>query len=1224
MSRIARKMATATKFAIAVGNILTIFMALTMCCCQVAGHPQPQPWPQHQSEAQQQQQHVLATPQATPHKYQQLQYQLQQQQQQQYEYQQQLHQQLQKQQQQQQQQQEKLLYQQQQQQQQEKLLYQQQQQQQQEKLLYQQQQQQQQEKLLYQQQQQQHKYQQQQQQTEQKHDKGSYAQETERELQKQQQRATPTQIVRAGASLVVGDETQLNQPTNYPYYGDTAGILPATPRRRQTASTSRARTRRPTSANDDGTQQQYWRGRVDNDSSADNTATQTRDDTRANSRKRKQPAIREPHAALEKEQQLYEMRDKQRQENAPNANTRDKSYRRPYSQAKKEAEVSTGDSASAANIKTTVDLKHILKNAGGLSLSEILQQKNLSLDDLLKGKQNALEVLQSTAAAPAPAPTKLAENKPVKPMRRQSYLGGSTNDAPVGTTQQTHAADDDLGAELRATPEDSVESADAQQRGRVKLATLQRLKYFGSSTRAATLHYGHAAAGSTTRRVSLPVSSTTIATTTTTTTTRLPIYKINLMLRSTLKPTFMLKNVMASESTSAESTADDKPIFEEKLTTTIINNRYREPTEVANEEEQDTAQEVVANTKPVAKAGAAEDTTDTEEQQEEEYLRDEEESDVESTIKADYEEHYASHADTTTTTTTTTTPSTTASTRSATTKHTSTTSNNLSRSTTRVSSTNAILKPASRAQLNFKTNSIESEEARAHSTPTDAESDGLENFIGAQTTVSKQREKANKADIENITPRIDHAKPALAGETFAYQDSVPDFDGVDDRTDLLELIEDRRSGNRLFKVLEQRNMTLEELIEHRKRGSSQLHLATVVQNRSRFFPGQKVVLHDNMDIVTAFENFPHFNLMDLKSVKPDDIKTDSQGASYFTSIIDIEPTDEIYKDETAAGKVSANHQQSQRTEKSVGFFPSWKTLALASLASSTRSDASTKRNPFFLSPPQMLLENTSAELDESDFLMDNETNTNINAEPPQQQELTATQLQSASIIDTAEVIENEVARAHDLLDLELSGHGFKRSPAAAAVSTATSQNSIYSNMPAGIRSAIVASAAIVLTSLATFMVIFVVCRWKQRRQRKTSYTKTYNAMKSKLPTITNSSHRSSLRNMEELVGGVSTVSVSPVHQLQRQSSLLFPRHSGSGSIDVEELSGGGRRSRVMHGATRGSLGNSGGMGSATGSTTSLALSLQSVHNSSTNKLNTMDPNSPEVQEYLFDALRKSY
>lgn len=635
---------------------------------------------------------------------------------------------------------------------------------------------------------------------------------------------------------------------------------------------------------------------MENDSAADNSAAHAREDTRANSRKRKQPAIREPHAALEKEQQLYELRDKQRQENVPHLNARDKSYRRPYSQAKKEAEVPASDSAPAANAKATVDLKHILKNAGGLSLSEILQQKNLSLDDLLKGKQNALEVLQSTAAAPSPAATKMVDNKPSKPLRRVPYLS-NINDAPIGTTQQTQTDDDDLGAELHVTPDESVESADTQQRGRVQLAPLQRVKYFGSSTRAATMQYGHTATGSTTRRVNLPTSSTTVATTTTTTTTttRLPIYKKNLMLRSTLKPTFMLKNVMASESSSAESTANDKPNFEEKLTTTIINNRYREPTTVGNAEEEELGQKFITTAKPVDKAGASEDTIDTEEQQEEEYLRDEEESDVETTSKADYEERYASRADTTTTIKPT--PST-----SATTKLKSTTSNSLAKSTTRVFSTNAISKPASRAQPNFKANSIDSEETRAHSTRTDAESDGLVNFIGAQTTIGKQREKENTPVGESITPRIDHVKKAISGETFAYQDSVPDFDGVDDRTDLLELIEDRRSGNRLFKVLEQRNMTLEELIEHRKRGSSQLHLATVVQNRSRFFPGQKVVLHDNMDIVTAFENFPHFNLMDLKSVKPDDIKTDSQGASYFTSIIDIEPTDEIYKDETVAGK----------------------------------------------------------------------------------------------------------------------------------------------------------------------------------------------------------------------------------------------------------------------------------------------------------------------------------
>ncbi|XP_053949446.1 protein phosphatase 1 regulatory subunit 12A [Anastrepha ludens] len=1035
-------------------------------------------------------------------------------------------------------------------------------------------------------------------------------------------------IIRTGVSLVVGDEGNANEPN---YYADTSSDMAASSRRRLSASSARTHTRRPTTSSDDSAQQQYWRGKVDEDNSAvaaSNNPSQRRDDIRGNSRKRKQPAIREPLAALEKEQKLYELRDKQRHETAPNVNFRDKSYRRPYSQAKKDVELPVAADSAFTNGKTTVDLKHILKNAGGLSLSEILQQKNLSLDDLLKGKQNALQVLQSTASAPPSMPTKTVDSKPIKPIRRIPPLS-IANAATTSSTQQTYT-DDEMSVEPRTAPDESAENEDAQLRSKVKLPALQRLKYFGSSSRATTSHSG-IPIGST-RRTGVLASSTT-TTTTTPITTRLPIYKKNFLQRSTLKPTFLLKNAMPSAPASPEPTTKEVPTSEQKLTTTILNNRYnREPTAVGDEE--DNQHELTVSVKPELNEQAAE--VDTEEQEEEEYLRDEEESDVQTTSKFDYEEPYDLHPDTTPITTSTTSTTTTT---IATTRHVTTTPSSLATSALSIASTVASSLPALRAQSKLKTNSIDADNTKTHSTPKNPNSDGLENLFGAQTTFGKHREKLTTA-VESITPRIDHMKPAIAGESFSYQDSVPDFDGVDDRTDLLELIEDRRSGNRLFKVLEQRNMTLEELIEHRKRGSSQLHLATVVQNRSRFFPGQKVVLHDNMDIVTAFENFPHFNLIDLKSVKPDDIKTDSQGASYFTSIIDIEPTDEIYKDETGSGNSGkgSSYPQMQRTEKSVGFFPSWKTLALASLASSTRADASTKRNPFFLPPPQLLLENVSGELDDSDFLLDNETNTNTNSESPQQQELTIAQQQTndANLEDTVEAIENEVERAHDLLDLELSGHGFKRSPAAAAVSTSANHNSIYSNMPAGIRSAIVASAAIVLTSLATFMIIFVVCRWKQRRQRKTSYTKTYNAMKSKLPTVSNASHRSSLRNMEEMVGGVSTVSVSPVHQLQRQSSLLFPRHgsngggSVSGGFDVDELScdrsdgGGGRGNKVMLGATRGSLGNSGGIGSATGSTTSLALSLQSVHNISTNKLNTMDPNSPEVQEYLFDALRKSY
>lgn len=47
---------------------------------------------------------------------------------------------------------------------------------------------------------------------------------------------------------------------------------------------------------------------------------------------------------------------------------------------------------------TSSDLKALLKQSGGLSLSEVLQQRNLSLADLLTGKQHALSALKTPAA----------------------------------------------------------------------------------------------------------------------------------------------------------------------------------------------------------------------------------------------------------------------------------------------------------------------------------------------------------------------------------------------------------------------------------------------------------------------------------------------------------------------------------------------------------------------------------------------------------------------------------------------------------------------------------------------------------------------------------------------------------------------------------------------------------------------------------------------------------
>lgn len=57
-----------------------------------------------------------------------------------------------------------------------------------------------------------------------------------------------------------------------------------------------------------------------------------------------------------------------------------------------------------------IDLKSILKNTGGSSLVEILQQKNISLEDLLKGKQNALLALQPTTTDAITSTTKYVKS----------------------------------------------------------------------------------------------------------------------------------------------------------------------------------------------------------------------------------------------------------------------------------------------------------------------------------------------------------------------------------------------------------------------------------------------------------------------------------------------------------------------------------------------------------------------------------------------------------------------------------------------------------------------------------------------------------------------------------------------------------------------------------------------------------------------------------------------
>lgn len=384
---------------------------------------------------------------------------------------------------------------------------------------------------------------------------------------------------------------------------------------------------------------------------------------------------------------------------------------------------------------------------------------------------------------------------------------------------------------------------------------------------------------------------------------------------------------------------------------------------------------------------------------------------------------------------------------------------------------------------------------------------------------------------------------------------------IDDKTELLELLGDRRSGTRLVKVLRQRNMTLDELLDHRKRGSSQLHLAEIFHNKTKAVaktnqttstpqtvvnqqaPKQKQQQQQQLqpppppppppahptkfNVVTAFKHFPSFNLESVKSVNPDDIKTDSDGSSYFTSIINVHPTVEVFKE----GRSLRRPIDSSSSDKRTMSTHQWN-----SNVGSGRAADQSQSSPIHIAH-------------EHNFLDSQSSRAMIYASQRAPSYRPSTGDSIATFHDTIsdQTHDNEVAaRSHDPLDLELSGHGFKR-------------NSVLienAQMPMGVRSAIIASASIVGISLAIFLVIFLIFRWRQRRRRKICYSDRFQTLRGRLPILKS-------RDGSPTKRSTSTTSPPP----------------------LPTVYGNSRRS---------------------------------------SKLNTMDPNSPEVQEYLYDAMRKPF
>lgn len=584
--------------------------------------------------------------------------------------------------------------------------------------------------------------------------------------------------------------------------------------------------------------------------------------------------------------------------------TTNKAYRRPYSLAKKEEEEQK-QSVREAPSNRAADLKNLLKQSGGLSLSEILQQQNLSLDDLLKGKQKAIKALQNTAAPPQHAeawestPTKTTRRIPA-PSRQPHTAAKETPELPMRRNLTNR-----ISNYQRPQPQSTQPAPVHESRESVE----QPMPIFVSPRTVSTIPTYTTDSGIEVATISNNLDASGVR--------RLPVHR--------LKP---IKEVVSAIRPDLTNSASRKrmPMLKSSFNKTTIATSSAPPKEQPTFKAVPKPKERLRyggnlslrlNNMNGGKSDLINTTTE----------------DTNGPVRQD-----------------TSTPSSTTS--SSTTTTTSTTTASLENSRTNVRN-RLVMRPRLRPAIHvlssttpLPTSSEQPSVGTVHidmidiTTPAPPMAHSSENpsdnvpEYDLHRKLNESKPELNVIEVELEPYQETRPKaPATLEELFApvvqqdannapsdeelihsstsrsYHFTGSNENGLsrfpskfsdetetrpfkhpyldvternpslftdintrvfDDKTELLDLLEDRRSGSRLVKVLQQRNMTLEELIDHRKRGSSQLHLAEIFWNRTAVdVPDES--RDDKLDIVTAFENFPKFNLDNLKSIKPDEV-----------------------------------------------------------------------------------------------------------------------------------------------------------------------------------------------------------------------------------------------------------------------------------------------------------------------------------------------------------------
>ncbi|CAH0559895.1 unnamed protein product [Brassicogethes aeneus] len=265
------------------------------------------------------------------------------------------------------------------------------------------------------------------------------------------------------------------------------------------------------------------------------------------------------------------------------------------------------------------------------------------------------------------------------------------------------------------------------------------------------------------------------------------------------------------------------------------------------------------------------------------------------------------------------------------------------------------------------------------------------------------------------------------------------------KEEIMEILRDPNTRENLARILETRNMTLEELVEQRERGSSQLHLADIFHNKTREPEPleEAFVGHVNENSPLQFLGRQQKSIEVLKPPK-----------------VEVKPKDEYL----------------------VTSFPTYKIAS-----NKTIKDAFQWPDVYSSLFPKI--------------------NQNINNKKPEIK--TTTESYFDDDIQRLEEIENKLSSlSNDRFDVELKQNTFEQK---------SDESDDYFPLPSGVKSAIVASLAIIGGSLLVFVTILLIFKWSQKHKQRLNYCSSLTS-RIKSPILENAPRRSIRSFMNETLG----------------------------------------------------------------------------------------------------------